>query len=393
MLITGMGILAYGLIAPVLPDLADELGVSRGAIGLLHGAVAIPGIVLSPYIGYLADRHGRRRVIQWSLLIFGIAGVAGFFTRSFWPLVGLRVLQGFGASGLLSLGVVVVGDLFTGLERRWAMGLNLAGLTLTTTVAPVIGGFLAEGGAFRPFLVFGLAFPVWVAARALPERPTGPAPAPPLRHLRRAFVELRYRGRLTDFLGILPMSFLVLGTFVGLIITVTPLYLEEAFSLTASQRGMMQAVGSAAASTASILSGRTGGWMSPSKVLSSSLALMVAGLVTVGVAPSLWILGLGLVLAGYGSGAIFPLLQDFSASAGPGEYRGVLVGSWVSFNRIGQTVGPVTGTSLAAGVGERAAYLSGAALMMLLLAVWMPVRRIAGRHFERVGPVPSAGSD
>ena len=137
----------------MLPDLADELGVSRGLIGLLHGAVAIPGIVLSPYIGYLADRSGRRRVIRWSLVIFGIAGVAGFFVRSFWPLVGLRVLQGFGTSGLLSLGVVIVGDLFTGLERRWAMGLNLAGLTLTTTVAPIIGGFLAEGGTFRPFLV------------------------------------------------------------------------------------------------------------------------------------------------------------------------------------------------------------------------------------------------
>ena len=69
--ITGMGVLAFSVILPALPDLADELGVSRGQIGLVQGAVALPGIFLAALIGYLADRHGRRQVIRLSLLIFG----------------------------------------------------------------------------------------------------------------------------------------------------------------------------------------------------------------------------------------------------------------------------------------------------------------------------------
>jgi hypothetical protein len=165
--ITGMGVLGFAIIAPALPDLADELGVSRGAIGLVQGAIAVPGIFLAGYIGYLADRVGRRRVIRTSLIIFGLAGLASFFARSYWLLIAARLLQGVGTSGLLGMGVVVIGDIFTGHRRRWAMGINIAGLTAVTTLAPIVGGFLAEGGAFRPFLVYVVAFPVFLWARRL----------------------------------------------------------------------------------------------------------------------------------------------------------------------------------------------------------------------------------
>lgn len=381
--ITGMGVLAFSIISPALPDLATELGVSRGAIGLVQGAVALPGIFLASYIGYLADRFGRRRVIRISLVVFGVAGLASFYTRSYWPLVAVRAVQGLGASGLLSLGVVVIGDLFTGIERRWAMGINLAALTTVTTLAPVVGGVLAEGGAFRPFLVFVLAFPVFFWARRLPDSGVGPDSSPPLRHLAEALAHLRERGRLGDFLGVLPMSLVTLGVFLGLGLTVLPLYLQNEFGLGASQRGLVQAIVSAASSTASVMSGRVGARFSPSAVISWSFLLMVAGFLVVAVAPSLWVLPLGLVVLGIGSGSIFPLLQDYAASSGPARYRGVLVGTWVSANRVGQFVGPSSGTAVADAMGERTSYFLGAALMAAVALTWRPARRWVGRRSPR----------
>jgi MFS family permease len=374
MTITGMGVLAFAIIAPALPDLADDLGVSRGSIGLVQGAVAIPGIFLAPYIGYLADRYGRRGVIRVSLVIFGVAGTSCFFANDYWLLVALRVLQGLGTSGLLSLGVVVVGDLFVGLERRWAMGINLAAITITTTVAPILGGFLAEGGTFRPFLVFVAAFPVSVWARRLPDRPDLPIPAPPMQHLREAMGVLRERGRLSDYLGMLPTSFVTLGIFLGLGLTVTPLFMERAFGLSASERGLVQAIGSASSSTASVMSGRVGTRFTPSQVLTTSFALMVAGFIVIGSAPSLWFVGLGLAVLGLGTGSIFPLLQDFAASVAPGRYRGAMVGTWVSANRLGQTLGPTFGAALASGIGDRTSYYGGAIVMAVVAVVWRPVR-------------------
>jgi len=381
--VTGMGVLAFAIIAPVLPDLADELGVSRGSIGLVQGAVAIPGIFLAAYIGYLADRFGRRRVIRVSLIIFGVFGLACFFARSYWVLVGFRILQGLGTSGLLSLGVVLIGDLFTGMERRWAMGVNLAALTMTTTLAPIAGGFIAEGGAFRPFLVFVLAFPVFVMTRRLPDPKDATKPSPPFRHLREAMQLLKKEGRRSDFLGVLPMSLITLGVFLGLGLTVLPLFLEREFGLGASQRGLVAAILSGASSLASLFSGRVGLLLSRRQVLTSAFTFMVVGFTVIGLAPSLWILPLGLIVLGLATGSIFPLLQDYSASAGPAHYRGMLVGTWVSANRVGQFAGPAGGTALAESIGDRRAYFAGAAVMGVIAVTWMPLRRLGKRISQR----------
>ena len=381
--VTGMGVLAFAIIAPVLPDLADELGVSRGSIGLVQGAVAIPGIFLAAYIGYLADRFGRRRVIRVSLIIFGVFGLACFFARSYWVLVGFRILQGLGTSGLLSLGVVLIGDLFTGIERRWAMGINLAALTMTTTIAPIAGGFIAEGGAFRPFLVYFLAFPVFVMARRLPDPKDATKPSPPFRHLREAMQLLKREGKRSDFLGVLPMSLITLGVFLGLGLTVLPLFLEREFGLGVSQRGLIAAVLSGSSSLASVFSGRVGQRLTPRQVLTSAFVFMVVGFTIVGLAPSLWVLPLGLIVLGLATGSIFPLLQDYSASVGPAHYRGMLVGTWVSANRVGQFAGPAGGTALADSIGDRRAYFAGAAVMGVIAVTWMPLRRLGKRISQR----------
>lgn len=385
--ITGMGVLGFAVIAPALPDLAEELGVSRGAIGLVQGAIALPGIFLAGYIGYLADRVGRRRVIRTSLIIFGIAGLASFFARSYWPLIAARLLQGLGTSGLLGMGVVVIGDTFTGSQRRWAMGINIAGLTAVTTLAPILGGVLAEGGAFRPFLVYAIAFPVFVWARKLPGVTSSEPMSRAYRHLTEALAQLRARGRLADFLGMLPMSFLTLGIFLGLGLTVLPLYLEAEFGLSVSRRGLVQAILAASSSVASVMSGRLGLRVIPSRVITGGLALMVAGFLVVGTAPSLWVLPAGLVLIGFGSGSIFPLLQDHAASSGPDRYRGILVGTWVTANRTGQVVGPSTGTAIAVSIGERSSYLLGGALLAVIAVAWRPARYAAQRFERRRPPV------
>ncbi len=381
--VTGMGVLAFAVIAPVLPDLADELGVSRGSIGLVQGAVALPGIFLAAYIGYLADRFGRRRVIRASLLIFGIFGLASFFARTYWLLVGARMLQGLGTSGLLSLGVVLIGDLFTGTERRWAMGLNLAVLTMTTTLAPIAGGFIAEGGAFRPFLIFFLAFPVFFMARRIPDPKNVSAPSPPFRHLREAMQLLKREGKRSDFLGVLPMSLITLGVFLGLGLTVLPLFLEREFGLGVSQRGLIAAILSGSSSIASVFSGRVGSLLTPRQVLTTAFTFMVFGFVVIGLAPSLWVLPLGLIVLGLATGSIFPLLQDYSASVGPAHYRGMLVGTWVSANRVGQFAGPVGGTAVAVAIGDRRAYFAGAAVMGAVAVTWMPLRRLGKRISQR----------
>jgi MFS family permease len=381
-----MGVLTFSLITPTLPDLADALGVSRGTIGLVQGAVAIPGVFLTIFIGYVADLRGRRFVGVWSLLVFGFAGVAGFFVNSFWGLVAVRAVQGIGTSAILGLGVIVIGDLFEpGHGRRWALGINSAGLTMTGLFAPILGGWLASGGVFRPFLVFGLAIPLAAWARALPGAPEGPPPAPPLQHVRAMFGVMRMGNRLSDFLGLLPFSSLIMVVFVGVGFTATPLFLEQVFDVGLTQRGLIQSVLSVGSSAASLSSARMALRFRPARVITAAFIAIIAGFVAIGAAPNLGVVAFGLLLLGVGVGSAFPLVTDFVTSSVPSAYRGAVVGTWLSSIRLGQAAGPISGAALVAGVGERSTYGIAAASAALIALLWLPLRKAAR---EWVGPPP-----
>jgi ACDE family multidrug resistance protein len=386
--ISGAGVLTFSLISPTLPDLAAELGVSRGVIGLVQGAVAIPGIFLAIFIGYLADLKGRRFVAVMSLLIFGVGGTLGFFARSFWPLVAVRALQGIGTSGILSLGVVVIGDLWEpGPERRRMLGINSAAITVTGLFAPTLGGYLASGGVFRPYLVYALAFPLALWARRLPGRPSGDGPPPPLQHVRAMFAGLRSTGRLADFVGLLPFSFAVMVIFIGFAFTTTPLYLEEVFDVGSTQRGLMVSFISIGASSGSLLSVRMTERFGSTYVMTASFAMVAAGFGVRAAAPSLVVVAPALVVLGFGIGLTFPIIQNFVTSAVEDSERGAAVGTWISSIRIGQSIGPVIATSLLAALGDRTAYAAAAAVVVVIAVGWRPLRSLANSWAPDAEPV------
>jgi MFS family permease len=379
--ITAMGVLTFSLIAPALPDLAEALGVSRARIGLVQSAVAIPGIVVALFIGYLYDLRGRRFVATLSLLVFGLAGVAAFFARSFWLLVAVRAVQGIGTSGILSLGVIVIGDSFPpGHSRRRALGINSAGLTMTGMVAPIVGGSLAEVDPFAPFLVFGAAIPLAALALGhLPGREGEEGPERPGRHLRGMVGHLRSRRSVSDFAGLLLFGAFALIVFAGLGFTTTPLYLESEFGLGAAARGGLQALLSVGSTTASLAVARLARSFGSRRVFGTGLGMAAAGFSALAFAPSLWISGAGLVLLGVGFGLTFPLIQDFVTSSVPTVYRGAAVGAFVTAVRFGQSIGPLLGSGLAEAPGARASYAGGAIVTATLLAVWQSVRAAARR--------------
>jgi MFS family permease len=387
--ISGMGVLTFSLISPTLPDLADTLGVSRGLIGFVQGAVAVPGIFLALFIGYLADLKGRRFVGVGSLLVFGAAGVAGFFAREFWILVIVRAVQGLGTSGILSLGVIVISDLYpAGSQRRRALGINAAGLTATAIVAPIIGGALADGGVFRPYLVYAFAFPVAWWARRLPGRPDGDPPDPPLRHARGMIRSLRADHKLSDFVGLLPFSLTMMVLFAGFAFTATPLLLERVFDVGSTGRGLLQSLMSVGLSTGSLLAAGLVERVGATVALSIATGLAAAGFLGGGLVPTLWLLAPLLALLGTGIGLTFPIFQDFVGSSVPANYRGAAVGTWVSSIRTGQFVGPIVASAVANGIGEQAAYLAAGVAATVVLISWRPLRRVAA---DVIGVEPPTG--
>jgi len=368
-----MGTLGFSITSPLLPDLADALGVNPGAIGLVQAAVSIPGVLLSALIGWTADRVGRRRVVLTSLILFATAGSAGFVARSYWLLVGARIVQGIGTSGILGLSIVVVGDLFTGAARTKAMGINLTGLTVVNMAGPVMSGFIGEADPFRPFLIFLIGFPLAIWATRMPVEPRRGVTSP-LAHASEAIAVMRRNRQLVDFVGVLGITMATTVLLHGFGFTTTPLYLDSVFGISADGRGLIIASFQVGTALAALQIGRLRSRQPGSRLVEWALILMGVGAAVTAVAPYWWFVSIGLGISGIGFGLFVPLAQDRAASVGGEQYRGLTVLMWVTFVRIAQTIGPPAGSAMSVGLGPRVTFGLAAAGMMVAAVSWKAIR-------------------
>ena len=81
--VTVAGILSNSVLTPNIPDILSDFGQPDGRAGLLVAVSPLPGVVMAPIIGILADRFGRRRVLLPCLVTFGVAAVLASLAPTF----------------------------------------------------------------------------------------------------------------------------------------------------------------------------------------------------------------------------------------------------------------------------------------------------------------------
>jgi ACDE family multidrug resistance protein len=364
--VTATGIMANSIIAPLLPDIVDDFGLSDAATGLVVAAVALPGIVMAPVIGLIADRLGRRGVLVACLAIFGFAALVVSTAPSYPILLLGRFLQGFGAAGLINLSVVIIGDHWDGAERTKLIGRNASVLTIGLAIFPLVSGIIAEFSSWRYALAPQLAALV-VAALAWRILPNGhrSTPGSVTEQLRGLGVALRLPVLRTVMLA----GFVVFVLIFGIFLATLPLHLERRFDLGAGARGAMLSVPAISASLVAFNLGRITIWFRRPLVLTSATALFVVSFALMGLATTLVLVAIACLLYGLGDGALIPILQDAAVTAAPTEQRAAVVAVWVGFSRLGQTVGPLVAAVIFGLASTTAALYAGAILAAALLVV------------------------
>ena len=370
--ITATGILANPLIAPAIPDILRDLDAPRGQAGFLIAAGTLPGIVVAPVIGVLADRYGRRAVLLPCLVLFGLFGVGASFAGSFWILLALRLGQGVGSAGLINLAVVLVGDHWDGVERARILGQNSAVLTVSLAVLPPLGGFLTELGtwrlAFAPYaLGIVTAAVLW---RLLPET--------------RSRSTVTVRGQLGEALGFarsravmgtVGLGFVIFFLIFGLFLTVMPLLVEDRFGLGAGGRGLVLAVPAITSTLAALSLGRLQLRYGRGRLILLGSVLFTVAFAAIAGAPALWLVLVAALVYGFGEGMSIPTLQDVVAGAAPASSRGAVVAFWVGGARAGQTAGPLAAGGAVTLLGEGGAFAAGAVIAGVLVVAQVVVAK------------------
>jgi len=142
-----VGFTGFTLVMPFLPFYIRSLGVTDVAqtalwAGLSLGATPAVTAVLAPFWGRVADRFGRKLMVERSLISFVIIMSAMAFVTQAWQIFALRVLQGcFAGYGGLTLAMAA--ESAPRERMATAIGSVQTAQRLGPALGPVIGGGVA----------------------------------------------------------------------------------------------------------------------------------------------------------------------------------------------------------------------------------------------------------
>lgn len=386
-----------GIIVPVLPGLIGELsGSNLQNSALIGGGLMLVYSVMlffcAPIIGGLSDRFGRRPVLLATLTAMGIDYLLMAWAPTLaWLFLGRAISGVTGATWAASNSVIA--DLFPPEERgaRFGMlgGAGAAGFVL----GPVLGGLLGEMDLRLPFMAAGLV----ALCGALLGWFFFPETLPPEK--RRAFTLKRANplgtliqmAKLPVVIGLIGCIFLMTLSSQATN-TIWAFYLIEKFDWSALQIGLSAAVyGFLLAAVQGVLTGKLTARYGAVSTATIGLIACIPPFFLIGLAPSGFVLYLGIIIGALG-GLAFPSMQGLMSERVDTDAQGELQGAVASTISISAMMGPLIMPPLfAAFSDDKGLYLPGmpfilSAILAIIagLLFWHIVRRyLTPSHEEK----------
>jgi MFS family permease len=156
----GLDAMDTQMYALLLPTLIILWRMTKAEAGFLGTAVLIMAALGGWIAGLLADRYGRVRMLQATIIWFSLFTCLSGFTHSFWQLLFTRSLQGLGFGGEWAVGSVLIsetigpkvrGRVVGAIQAGWAIGYGIAVLMST-----VLFTYLPKDLAWRMFFWLGV---------------------------------------------------------------------------------------------------------------------------------------------------------------------------------------------------------------------------------------------
>ena len=163
-----MGPLDSTIVSVSMPSISDALQMDYAQTLWVPTAylVTIASILL--IIGRVSDIFGKKKIYISGFAIFAVGSLLCSLAQSGEQLISFRVIQGIGASFIMTSGTALVSAAFPPGEQGRALGLNVMAVYLGLAIGPPLGGILTQSFGWHsiflvnvPIAIITIALAVW----------------------------------------------------------------------------------------------------------------------------------------------------------------------------------------------------------------------------------------
>ena len=133
-----------GIVIPLLPIYAHELGAGGLYIGMIFGSFSLARTFFLPYFGRLSDRKGRKPLIVPALLAYAGISLGFIVFKDINAMIALRFLQGIASAMLMPIIQAYIGDITPPGNEGFTMGLFNMSMFSGLSIGPFLGGVIHD---------------------------------------------------------------------------------------------------------------------------------------------------------------------------------------------------------------------------------------------------------
>ena len=341
-----IGMSAITGVVSFLPLYITQLGVSgESALGLwagiLMGATSFCAAISNPYWGTLADRKGRKQMVERVLLVFGCIMMLMALVTSAWQLLLLRVFQGL-CGGFMASATALGLSLTPKNKIPFVVGMFQTALIVGGAVGPMLGGIIADSFGYRlPFVVFGcLCFATLLIIRLAVQEHFVPVSRDAQASVKDT---LHYLWSITDIRVMLVILFLAQFAMQS-IGPILPIYIQgmvKGTNTLASISGTIIAIGGITSAFASASMGFVCKYVSHKRILAAASLLCAISFLGQLAAANVITLGVLRALNGFCIGMMIPSANTIVTYLIPETKRGAAYGVTNGATLMGNVLGPL----------------------------------------------------
>jgi DHA1 family multidrug resistance protein-like MFS transporter len=370
----------FSSIFPFLPFYVKELGTNTSLsieflAGLVYSAQAFTMMISAPIWGTLADRLGRKLMVERAMFGGAFLLLLMAFAQSAEQVVLLRAIQGL-VTGTVAAANALVAAEAPRKHMGFAMGLLQVGFGLGLAIGPLIGGAVSDAFGYSEtfFVTAGLLFlaGVLVLLGVRENFQLGEKVSE-----ERWSFKSRWKGIITTKGVPITFGMRFLHSLARMmVIPIIPLFIE--ILMVDPERintftGLMMGISSGATTLSAVYLGRLGDRVGHRKILIACSLASALLYVPQALINASWQLMIFQVLVGIAIGGMIPTVSALLANYTNHGEEGAVYGLDNSINAAGRAIAPLLGAWVATGYGMRATFTATGIVFLIsvLVAVWL----------------------